>query len=98
MIQRCENTSSEPVTLPCNLFAPGQRRLRWQVPNLASGSDEHVYRLSDGERFRGQTLWVRAEEVGGPRVLSYRFVVPAAKRLPARKPSQPSERTARAIW
>ncbi|HWC90055.1 MAG TPA: hypothetical protein VG433_10380 [Pirellulales bacterium] len=96
--QRCENTSSEAVTLRCNLFAPGERRLRWQVPNLASGSDEHVYRLSDGERFRDQTLWVRAEEVGGPRVLSYRFVVAGTQSPADQKVRQPSERTARAIW
>ncbi|HEY5315230.1 MAG TPA: hypothetical protein VIK18_22050, partial [Pirellulales bacterium] len=96
--QRCENTSSEAVTLRCNLFAPGERRLRWQVPNLASGSDEHVYRLSHGERFRGQTLWVRAEEVGGPRVLSYRFVVAGSAPPEVQQDHQPGDRTARAIW
>jgi hypothetical protein len=95
---RCENSSSDPVTLRCNLFAPGERRLRWEVSNLASGGEEHVFRLSDGGRFRGQTLWVRAEEMGGPRVLSYRFVVEAAE-PPAGQPRvQPGDRTARAIW
>lgn len=95
---RCENRSSEPVTLRCNLFAPGERRMRWEVSNLASGGEDHVFRLPDGQRFRGQTLWLRAEELGGPRVLSYRFVVDPAEPATGQQPSVPGDRTARAIW
>lgn len=96
--QRCENTSSDPVTLRCNLFAPGERRLRWQVSNLVGGSDVHVYRLEDGERFRGQTLWVRAEEVGGSRVLSSRFIVGGSEPTTSKPQPRTPPRTARAVW
>jgi hypothetical protein len=32
-----------------------------------------VYRLPAGKELLGQTLWIRAEEINGPRVFSYRF-------------------------
>ena len=72
--QRLINETDEPVSFRCNLYAPGMRRTRWQVMNLGRGDDVHVYSLPDGAQFLGHTLWVRAEEIGGPRVLSYRFV------------------------
>lgn len=72
--QRLVNDTNQPVSLRFDLYAPGQRRQRQQVLNLARGEDERVYRLPDGAKLLGQTLWIRAEELGGPRVLSYRFV------------------------
>jgi hypothetical protein len=72
--QRLINETDEPVSFRCNLYAPGLRRSRWQVMNLGRGDDVHVYLLPDGAQLLGHTLWVRAEEIGGPRVLSYRFV------------------------
>jgi hypothetical protein len=74
--QRLVNSSTTPLSFHTNLFAPGERRQRHQVLDLAGGENVQVYRIPDGRRFRGQTLWLRVEEIGGPRVLSYRFVVP----------------------
>jgi hypothetical protein len=72
--QRLINETDEPVSFRCNLYAPGLRRIRWQVMDLGRGDDIHTYLIPDGEQFLGHMLWVRAEEIGGPRVLSYRFV------------------------
>jgi len=53
--------------------APDASRLHTQVIGLRPGRDDQLYRLPDGQQLIGQTLWLRAEEIGGPRVLNYRF-------------------------
>ena len=68
------NESGSPVSFSCQLFAPQRRRQRTMVVNLAPGRDAEVYRFPDGRALLGQTLWLRAEEIGGPRILNYRFV------------------------
>jgi hypothetical protein len=45
------------------------------VLNLSRGTNLKVYTLPDGEELIGKTLWVRAEEMAGDRVLNYRFNV-----------------------
>ena len=50
--QRLINETDEPVSFRCNLYAPGQRRTRWQVMNLGRGDDIHVYLLPDGAILR----------------------------------------------
>jgi hypothetical protein len=72
--QRITNETGAPVSFTCQLFAPGRRRLTSQVTAPAEGSDARVYRLAEGRELVGQELWLRAEEIGGPRVLSQRFV------------------------
>jgi hypothetical protein len=37
--------------------------------------DVKTYRLQNGKELLGKTLWLRAEEIDGRRVLNYRFVV-----------------------
>jgi hypothetical protein len=73
VVQRLVNRGNELVSFRCSLYAPNQRRLRWQVVDLGHGQDLHVYRIRGGADLAGQTLWIRADEIGGPRVLSYRF-------------------------
>jgi len=72
--QRLINETDRPVSFNSNLYAPGLVRIRRATINLGRGDDTKVYYLPDGARLLGQTLWVRAEEIGGSRVLSYRFV------------------------
>ncbi len=67
------NTTDQFVNFKCFLFAPGRRRLRQNVLNLAEGTNVNVYTLPEGEELRDQTIWVRAEEIYGTRVLNYRF-------------------------
>ncbi len=71
--QRMVNQGEDPVSFRCQLSAPQRRRQRTQVIGLKPGRDDKLYRLADGEELIGQTLWLRAQEIGGPRVLNYRF-------------------------
>jgi len=71
--QRLVNQGKAPVSFRCQLFAPNRRRLHTQVINLRPGQDDQLYRLPDGQQLIGQTLWLRADEMGAPRVLNYRF-------------------------
>jgi len=73
--QRLLNKTDDFVNFKCFLFAPGRRRLRQNVLNLSRGTNLKIYTLPDGEDLIGKTLWVRAEEMAGDRVLNYRFEV-----------------------
>lgn len=75
VVQRLVNDDSGRVSFRCQLFIPGRRRMMTQVVGLVRGYDERVYRLPDGAELAGETLWLRAEEMNGPRVLNYRFSV-----------------------
>ncbi len=72
--QRFVNDTQKRVSFRCQLFAPGRRRLKSQIIGQGQGRDVQVYRLENGEELVGQTLWLRAEEMNGPRLLNYRFV------------------------
>lgn len=72
--QRVINDREEPISLRCQLYAPERRRMSVQVVGLGRGEDLRVYRLPEGKELLGKTLWLQAEEVGGSRVLNYRFV------------------------
>jgi hypothetical protein len=72
--QLLTNETDTPVGFQCQLFAAERRRLTSSVPHLPRSHDTHVYRLENGRELLGQTLWLRAEELGGPRILSHRFV------------------------
>lgn len=71
--QRFANETAEPVSFRCELFVPNRRRLRTEVVGLGQGRDVKVYHLRNAEELIGRTLWLRAEELGGSRVLNYRF-------------------------
>jgi hypothetical protein len=71
--QRLSNETGRRVNFRCLLFAPARRRQRFDLVDLPPGLSVHVYRLGDGKELIGRTLWIRAEEVGGPRVFNYRF-------------------------
>lgn len=72
--QQLVNRSDTPVWFRCMLYAPGRSRLRQDVMNHRQGRDRRRYIISDGKDLLGKTLWVRAEEMAGERVLNYRFV------------------------
>lgn len=71
--QRFVNETDKTVSFRCELFAPDRQRQMTQVAGLGTGRDVKFYRLPDGAALIGKTLWLRAEEIGGPRVLNYRF-------------------------
>jgi hypothetical protein len=87
--QTLVNQGGRPVSFQCAVLAPDRRRQSSQIVGLARGRDRQVYRLSDGRELLGKTLWVRAEEIDGPRVLNYRFV--AAEGAVPPKPGTPRQ-------
>ena len=72
--QRFINETSQGVSFNCELFVPDRQRQRTQITGMGQGRDLKTYRLPDGKQLIGKTLWLRAEEIGGSRVLNYRFV------------------------
>ncbi len=69
--QQITNLSDFPISFQCILFAPGRRRETRQVIDLARGRNSIQFVLPRGEELIGQKLWLRAEEIRGPRVLNY---------------------------
>ena len=73
--QRFINRGAGPVSFRCYLLAPNRRRMRTHVLRLPHGDNVQVYRFRQGAELIGRTLWLRAEEIDGSRILNYRFVV-----------------------
>jgi len=73
--QRFVNRGDVAVDFRCHLFAPGRRPLRADVLALGPDPDVRTYRLTDGSKLLGETLWLRVEELRGRRVLNYRVRV-----------------------
>ncbi|MCA9247590.1 MAG: hypothetical protein KDA42_10755, partial [Planctomycetales bacterium] len=71
--QRMTNVTDKQLEFRCYLYAPDRRRQRNQVYALGREPDLKRYVLPKGEELLGETLWLRAEEVGGARTLNYRF-------------------------
>jgi hypothetical protein len=68
-------TSETTLNFRCNLFVPNQQRQRRVVTKLQKGIDRRFYYLPNAEALRGKTLWLRAEEINGNRVLNFRWKV-----------------------
>lgn len=75
--QTLVNETENPLSFRCELFAPDRRRQRTQLDVPALGRAIHVYTLPAGHELLGQTIWLRAEEVGQARVLNYRTTASA---------------------
>lgn len=72
--QQLTNVSGHPVSFQCLLFPPGRRREMRQVIQASQGRTALTFVLPAGEELIGQKLWLRAEEIGGPRVLNHTIV------------------------
>ncbi len=68
------NLSNRPLSFQCVLFPPDRRRETRQIPNLGSERTTLTFILPDGEQLIGKKLFLRAEEIGGSRVLNYTLV------------------------
>ncbi|NMC20691.1 MAG: hypothetical protein GYA33_09760, partial [Thermogutta sp.] len=75
--QTLVNETDTPLSFRCELFAPHRRRQRMDLDVPALGRVVHVYALPDGQELLGQTIWLRAEEIGQSRVLNYRTTAAA---------------------
>jgi hypothetical protein len=73
IVQHVTNHTPQTVSFKCLLFVPNRRRMMSQIIELRQDRDTKIYRLPKGEQLIGETLWLRAEEIGGQRTLNYRF-------------------------
>ena len=73
--QTMVNRSKQPLNFRCGLYATDRCRQAALVLGLDRAENVQVYRLPKGAELLGKTLWVRAEEVGGPRVINCRLTV-----------------------
>jgi len=73
--QTFSNRGKQPLHFRCELLAPDRRRQATEIFVQASAKSECDYRLPDGRDLLGKSLWLRAEETDGPRVLNYRLDV-----------------------
>lgn len=72
--QRLANAGAEPLSFRCELFVKGRKRQQSAVLDREQGEDVQLYRLRDGRALIGETIWLRAEEIGGTRVLNAQVV------------------------
>jgi hypothetical protein len=72
--QTLVNQGKQAVSFRCALIAPDRCREGTQVLGLKAGRDIKTYQLPRGEELLGKTLWLRAEEIDGPRVVNCRLV------------------------
>jgi len=68
------NDTTDVVSFRCELFVPDRRRQFCLIQGQAPGRNVQTYRFPNGEELIGKTLWLRAEEIGGNRILNYRVV------------------------
>jgi hypothetical protein len=69
--QQLMNTTGKPLNFQCVLFCPGRRREARQLLASPGGQTPLLFLLEEGESLLGQKLTLRAEELGGGRVLNY---------------------------
>jgi len=65
------NKTDQFVSFNCLLIAPDRKRQRRAVYNLGRGRTEIAFVFPKGEELIGAKLWLRAEEIGGARVLNH---------------------------
>lgn len=73
--QRMINHSPDYVDFKCQLYAQSRRTQKIQVFRLGNSYDLQTYLFPNGEELLGTKLWLRAEELGGTRVLNHRITV-----------------------
>jgi hypothetical protein len=71
--QHLVNNTEQPVSFKCQLFVPDRLRMLSAVLDQGHGRNTRTYRVANGEEIVGKTLLLRAEEIGGQRVLNIRF-------------------------
>jgi hypothetical protein len=65
----------EKLNFECNLYVPMRKRMQRVVTKLTNGRDTQTYGIPGAESLRGQELQLRAEQIGGQRVLNLKFKV-----------------------
>jgi hypothetical protein len=86
--QTMVNRGKTPASFRCGLYAPDCCRQGSVVIGLDRRGNVQVYRLPKGQELLGKTLWLRAEEVDGPRVLNCRLTAPGKQEAARGKPAE----------
>lgn len=73
--QRMINHSADFADFKCLLYAESRRTQKIQVFRLGNSYDLQTYSFPNGQELLGTKLWLRAEELGGTRVLNHRITV-----------------------
>ncbi|MBS0211164.1 MAG: hypothetical protein JSS27_19640 [Planctomycetes bacterium] len=73
--QRLQNLGDQPRMFRCYCDAPNQRRQRNTVVVPAGASATATYKFDDAGQLKGQTIWLRAEDVASPDMLSRRLKI-----------------------
>jgi hypothetical protein len=68
--QSLSNQGNRAATFRCSLMVPNRRRQSATVIVQPGTTSAFVYHFSNGRELLGKPLWLRAEEIGGPRVLN----------------------------
>ncbi|MGE0755904.1 MAG: hypothetical protein AB7F89_13065 [Pirellulaceae bacterium] len=68
------NNTEKSVSFNCLLFVPNRRREKRQVFYLNQGRVTNTFVLANGRELLGKTLWLRAEEINGARILNEKVV------------------------
>jgi hypothetical protein len=72
--QHLINNTKMNVSFNCLLFVPDRRRERRQVFFAGQGRTTNRFVLPNGRELIGKTLWLRAEEINGARILNEKIV------------------------
>ncbi len=71
--QRVTNETEKVVSFKCYIYIPDREPLVSQVVELGHGTDTKVLRVANGAELVGKTLLLRADEIGGERIINRRF-------------------------
>jgi len=72
--QRLTNETESVVSFKCYLYIPDRLPVVTQVVELGRGADTKTFRLPDGAELVGKAMLLRADEIGGQRIINHRFV------------------------
>ena len=77
--QRITNETDEVLSFKCYLYPARpsrqrRKRMMMHVEDHGRGVDVKTFRIYDGDQLLGQTLFLRAEEVNGSRILNFNVI------------------------
>ena len=72
--QRLTNNTDRRVSFNCLLSNSNRRRERRQIFNRGRGTTTIVFILPNGKELLGETMWLRVEEIDGPRILNHQII------------------------
>ena len=75
--QSLSNQGKRAVSFRCDLISPDRRRQSTEIDLQPGAKSDFAFHLSLARELSGKALWLRAEEINGPRILNFRLEAPA---------------------